>query len=288
VQSANATNSSSDRTALQNEVTQLLQEVDRVANQTKFNGVALIDGSFSAQAFQVGADANQTITVATIVDANIAALGSVTSATGQSSVGTTITALGAVAAGNLVLNGTDIGAIAAAGSINQRIGQVVDAINNLSSTHGVNAAYDTANNRIVLTSAATIVATGTDDGTRTAFNIAGNDGDATAATTTGINLLSVASSAGANLAIAQMDSALSQVNSARAALGAYQNRFASTIANLQTTSENLSASRSRIQDADFAAETAVLTRNQILQQAGVAMLAQANALPNNVLALIRG
>jgi flagellin len=81
---------------------------------------------------------------------------------------------------------------------------------------------------------------------------------------------------------------LASVASSRASLGAYQNRFASTIANLQTTSENLSASRSRIQDADFAAETAVLTRGQILQQAGVAMLAQANALPQNVLALIRG
>ncbi|MBX6394027.1 MAG: flagellin, partial [Burkholderiales bacterium] len=71
-------------------------------------------------------------------------------------------------------------------------------------------------------------------------------------------------------------------------LGAIQNRFESTIANLQTTTENLTASRSRILDADFAAETANLTRAQILQQAGIAMLAQANALPNNVLALLRG
>ena len=71
-------------------------------------------------------------------------------------------------------------------------------------------------------------------------------------------------------------------------MGAYQNRFASTIANLQTTAENLTASRSRIQDADFAAETANLTRAQILQQAGTAMLAQANAIPNNVLTLLRG
>lgn len=93
--------------------------------------------------------------------------------------------------------------------------------------------------------------------------------------------------AGANSAIAVLDGAMAQVNSQRAALGAYQNRFSSTIANLQTSAENLSGARSRIQDADFAEETANLTRGQILQQAGVAMLAQANALPNNVLSLLR-
>ena len=73
----------------------------------------------------------------------------------------------------------------------------------------------------------------------------------------------------------------------RSTFGAIQNRFSSVVANLQTTSENLSASRSRIRDPDFASETANLTRGQILQKAGVAMLAQANALPNNVLSLLR-
>jgi flagellin len=83
------------------------------------------------------------------------------------------------------------------------------------------------------------------------------------------------------------DSALTAINSQRARYGALQSRFESTIVNLQTTSENLSASRSRIRDADFAQETAQLTRNQILQQAGVAMLSQANALPNQVLQLLQ-
>ena len=87
--------------------------------------------------------------------------------------------------------------------------------------------------------------------------------------------------------IQRVDAALTTVSSLRSTFGAVQNRFESTIANLQTTSENLSASRSRIQDADFAEETAALTRAQILQQAGVAMLAQANALPQNVLSLLR-
>ena len=84
-----------------------------------------------------------------------------------------------------------------------------------------------------------------------------------------------------------VDAALTAINNSRASLGAVQNRFAATINNLQTTSENLSAARSRIQDTDFAAETASLTRGQILQQAGTAMLAQANQLPNGVLALLR-
>jgi flagellin len=106
-------------------------------------------------------------------------------------------------------------------------------------------------------------------------------------TGTAISNISIASVSGANTALAAVDAALATVNSSRASLGAYQNRFESTIANLQTTSENLSASRSRIRDADFAAETAELTRTQILQQAGVAMLAQANAVPQNVLALLQ-
>jgi flagellin len=93
---------------------------------------------------------------------------------------------------------------------------------------------------------------------------------------------------GANDALLTIDAALNSVNSNRAALGAIQNRFASTISNLQITTENLSASRSRIQDTDFAAETAQLTRGQILQQAGTAILAQANSLPNGVLSLLRG
>ncbi|WP_043112113.1 flagellin [Solimonas flava] len=289
VQSANATNSSTDRAALQTEATQLLQEIDRVANQTKFNGVALIDGSFTSSVFQVGANAGETITVSGLVDANTAALGSVTSASGQSSAVSGISALGAVGAGALVINGVDVGAsIGAAGTSQQRVGQVVDAINNYATTTGVNAAFDSATGRIVLSSAADIAVTGTDDGTATGFNIAGGDGSATAATTTGLTSLDLSSFSGASLAIQQADSALSQINSARATLGAVQNRFESVVSNLATTSENLSSARSRIQDADFAVETANMTRSQILQQAGTSMLAQANSVPQNVLSLLKG
>jgi flagellin len=102
-----------------------------------------------------------------------------------------------------------------------------------------------------------------------------------------VNEVDISSVAGATKAIDIMDGALAKVNSLRGDLGAIQNRFESTIANLSTTVENVSAARSRVMDADFAAETAELTRSQILQQAGVAMLAQANAIPQNVLSLLR-
>ena len=99
--------------------------------------------------------------------------------------------------------------------------------------------------------------------------------------------IDISSASGATAALSIIDSALGQVNSGRADLGAIQNRFSSTIENLQTTSENLTASRSRIQDADFASETANLSRAQVLQQAGTAVLAQANQLPSQVLSLLR-
>ena len=99
--------------------------------------------------------------------------------------------------------------------------------------------------------------------------------------------MDVATVDSAQRTLAIVDSALASVNAQRAAYGAMQNRFESTIANLQSASENLTASRSRIRDTDFAAETAALTRGQILQQAGTAMLAQANALPNGVMTLLR-
>jgi flagellin len=125
-----------------------------------------------------------------------------------------------------------------------------------------------------------------------AYQVGGNNpsraGLSTASSTlTSIATIDISSVAGANAAISLVDGALDQVSKIRADLGAVQNRFQSTIANLSATAENLSAARSRIQDADFAQETAALTRGQILQQAGTAILAQANSLPQNVLSLLR-
>ena len=126
----------------------------------------------------------------------------------------------------------------------------------------------------------------------TGFTIAGSaaaDGglSTTSASLSTLSTANISTVAGANKAISLVDGALSQVNTLRAGLGAVQNRFTAVVTSLQTTSENLSASRSRIQDADFAAETAALSRSQVLQQAGTAMVAQANYLPQGVLALLR-
>jgi len=179
-----------------------------------------------------------------------------------------------------------IGAIGSAATAAERAGQLANAINNVSQQTGVSANYDSTTGQLSLASAGAITIAGTtNDATVAGY---ANAGFATTATTTGIDTLSVASYANAQLAIKLADSALTTVNTARANLGAVQNRFTSVVSNLQTNSENLSAARSRILDADFAAETASLTRGQILQQAGTAMLAQANSLPNNVLSLLRG
>ena len=124
----------------------------------------------------------------------------------------------------------------------------------------------------------------------TGFSVAGGTEaglTTSSAALTTLSTVNISTVTGSNNALAVIDGALSQVNSMRANLGAIQNRFSATVTNLQTSSENISAARSRIQDADFAAETAALTRNQILQQAGTAMLSQANALPQNVLSLLR-
>ena len=292
VQSANATNSSSDRAALQTEVGQLKSEIDRVANNSTFNGVNLLNGSSSSFVFQVGANtsANDTVTISGLQNNTLAGLSSVSSASTQS---TAISSLGTGAlngtTNSLSINGTNIGALTATGTSQQRAAQVVDAINKISTTTGVNAYIDSTAGTINLTSGSNIALTQTEasSGSQTALTGFGAT-TANASTTTGLTTLDISSFSGAQLAIQQIDSALGQVNSQRATLGAVQNRFSSVVTNLQTTSENLSASRSRIQDTDFAAETANLTKSQILQQAGTAMLAQANSLPNNVLSLLKG
>ena len=118
--------------------------------------------------------------------------------------------------------------------------------------------------------------------------VAGDIAYAKGSPKTGFADLDISSTNGADNAILAMDAALKTVNGARATLGAVQSRFETTIENLSVNAENLSASRSRIMDADFAAETANLSRTQILQQAGTAMVAQANQLPQQVLKLLQG
>lgn len=288
VQSSNATNSNSDRLALQQEVSQLLSEINSIADKTSFNGVKLLDGSFSGAIFQIGDDAGEGLTISSIADANTAALGSISTNNdaGLTVAASTLTNFGtAIAAGGVTINGVDIGAISAAGSSAERAGQLVDAINEVSQQTGVGASYDPATGDLTLNSDTTVTVAGTVNNATVAGFANAAIGSAT--TQTGIDTLTVANYAGAQTAMGLIDSALATINNTRANLGAVQSRFESTVSSLQSSVENLSAARSRIQDADFAAETAELTRTQILQQAGVSMLAQANAAPQSVLSLLQ-
>jgi flagellin len=401
IQSANATNSASDRAALQSEVNQLKQEIDRISSTTEFNGLKLLDGSFSAQTFQVGANANQTISVS-VTGASTSTLANNTVATqnatadqGTASTTDAATALPAantIAGQTLTISGdlgsttvavsagdsaftvaaaiTDaeastgvtadatttstIDTLSANGTVTLTLGSggststvsaavtttdltaLATEINNKSGTTGITAeasggtltltqadgkninienfTHSTGGSTIVvdsvnsatdpetLTSGAadSIVVSGSVEfNSASSFsvsssvaNTAGSILNVAADTSVGstqelLSSVDVSSVSGSQTAIQIVDSSLATVSSIRADLGAIQNRIESTISNLATTSENISAARSRIRDADFAAETAELTRNQILQQAGIAMLAQANASPQNVLALLQ-
>ena len=297
VQSANATNSQTDRDALQAEVTQLVAEIDRVANQTAFNGTKLLDGSFTSKLFQVGSDAGQTIGINSIIDANVNILGNVKFADA-----TTTTA--AVSAGDVTVagaySGISINSISI-DSVSLAVGDTA-AVVNTKITNAINAKMDQTGVYASLDSAGKLTLTSIEAGKdlvlgglgsstatqTTAASLAGlTAGTAAAGTAVQVDDLNISTFSGAQKAMEIIDNALTSVNTARADMGAVQNRFSSTIANLATSTENLSAARSRIQDADYAIETANLSRTQILQQAGTAMLAQAKALPQNVLSLLQ-
>ncbi|MEJ8825689.1 flagellin [Variovorax humicola] len=307
VQSANATNSSTDRTALNSEVTQLVSEIDRVSKQSDFNGTKLLDGSFSSQLFQVGANAGQTIGINKIANTTAAALGGAVfdsnsltvaaPADGNTDVkisGFTITD----SAGKTVtLDDITVKASGVDAATTQKAATaaLASAINDKLGETGVMATVGTTAGAITLDSVKESVdSTGAFKGFAVAVGTWTGATAPTAPTTTTAapaakfaKDLDITTVKGAQQALALVDKALSTVNSSRADLGAIQNRFSSVVTNLTTNSENTSASRSRIQDADFATETANLSRAQILQQAGTAMVAQANQLPQTVLSLLK-
>jgi len=297
VQASNATNTATDRAALQNEVSALVSEIDRVAQQTSFNGTKLLNGGFTGAVFQIGANAGDSITVDSIANATAASLGSETykyvSGGDWDAAGRLTAATYAATTGAIVLSGAfgsvDLGTFAAASSAAERAGQMVSKINDKTGQTGVYA---------FITSGGVLALQG-DKAVASAFKVVVSGADVTKATTglsaataktgsvSGVSSLSVGTYSSSQVAVSLVDDALNTINTTRATLGAIQSRFESAVSSQQTTSENLSASRSRIQDADFASETANLAKAQILQQSGIAMLAQANAIPQNVLALLQ-
>jgi len=392
VQSANATNSNSDRGALDAEVQQRLAEIDRISSQTSFNGRKILDGSFGNAVFQVGSNVGETISLDLTASTRLNSLGSTASVSSvdlsgsdevPATAGSTVFDASALVADlsanvgdNVTFDVDDGTATTVNVDLNgdyASIGEVVTALDTQLSGQGYTVTAD--GNNITITSGNTGVGTevlvtnpvntngnvtiptftstdGTDlvaavaagltvdgdfsiaigdadavavaDGTyastedlvaaiNTALGsngLAEDNGDGTfsiyaseaitftgaAATTAGLTDAAVTGSlsasnvltvAGSNDMLRRVDSALTAVSDRRSDFGAIQNRFESTITNLQTISENLAASRGRILDADFAAETANLTKAQILQQAGTAILAQANALPQAALSLLQ-
>jgi flagellin len=391
VQSANDSNSASDRASLQKEVNQLQQEFDRIATTTSFNGKNVLDGSFSSAQFQVGANANQSISMSIgnaqanavgihRVQSDTATAGSISTAANTAAnayAGDTATfngplgsetltfaaeatakdiaaaingasentGINATAQTNAVLdNFTGTGSIsmtikgADSASISGTSAQsLADAINAVSGKTGITAKYDSANDAVLLKSstgediqfevdavdtgvsvdltglketgdfadkidAAVVLDTAAEYGTvggsvdvtsSKSFSITGATAGelflaaGSSSTLDTVSNIDIGTQKGANDALKIIDGALSGIADMRSDLGAVQNRFSSTIANLENVSQNVSAARSRVQDADFAKESANLARGQVLQQAGTAMLAQANASSQNVLSLLR-
>ncbi len=385
VQSANATNSDSDRAALDQEVQQRLAEIERIAGQTSFNGRKVLDGSFGNATFQVGANVGETISVGLNTSMRTASIGAVASTEGNVNLATVfgstsgasgafttgvagaggetfsisvdginafsytssaaaddvtaaeidsgldtdalnaagIYVVGTAAAGTLEfraldgrsfevaissdLSGANAGTFATFGagvtaaadssttvgafSLTVGEGSAVDLagtytsaqhfVDTINSIGNVYASIDAETGYLSLSSPVDLEI-GAGAGT-TALGLSSG----TIATSGNLTTVDVNDVESANDAIQRVDAALTSVSELRSTLGAIQNRFESTINNLQAVTENLTASRSRIQDTDFAAETAALTRAQILQQAGTAMVAQANQVPQNVLSLLR-
>ena len=351
VESLNASNSSADRTDLNAQFTQLMNDINSVAAQTQFNGVSLLDGTFQGATFQVGANAGQSITIGAISSASASAIGTYYSGT-ASAVGTVdlssgssinvtaagsagtynattlagSTALGTAVDGasvtlNVNVDGTSYttNAISLSGTESTDLKSVAAAVNQaLSSAGGLVATVNSAGTGIQIsgTSAAGSGHVVTFD-VASATNASGNavtltSGQATAATTalgldssdtvgsyttatgttttssaaylSGLNVTTVDNS---NLTLVSIDFALQQLATSSADLGAYQNRFQAAITGLTTDSTNLSSAESSIQDTDYAAATSNLSKAQILQQAGTAMVAQANTIPQNILTLLQ-
>ncbi|MEO6854154.1 MAG: flagellin [Rhodoferax sp.] len=312
VQSSNATNSSADRKALQAEVSQLTDEVDRIAKQTSFNGTKILDGSFAGAVFQVGANSGDVASLGALTNSTAKGLSHIAYGYDQTNSAitatnvSTLTAITNASALTISVAGhtaaaLNLGPLAGASSGTERMGQVVEAINRKSADTGVTAFLAQNNDqsyRIDLMSsdldsngdASAVTFTGMSlaetgmSNTTLASSINATD---TTTDALGIDTLSIDTQRNAWVALKKIDTAIDQVNSARAGLGALQSRFESAVSNISIQVENLSAARGRIVDADFAMETANLSRTQILQQAGTAMVAQANKLPQGVLSLLQ-
>jgi flagellin len=308
VQSISDSNTTADRTALNNEYKQLSDEVKRVAENTQWNGTNILDGARTATTFQIGANASQTIAVnfgdlATnnIADASLA-IGSVTAADGTLGAFGAITITGSVAAGDVITVKIDGSKYASFKLDANAAAAINDTATHAGATGGANDDDGSGIVKSQVGSTATLAST--DAGALTA-TITNRTLLITGATTTNTNTFTMAeaqlsrgtqapvggsditTSALANTALGVLDTAINNVNSTRAGLGASMSRLEYASDNLQNVAQNTASARSRVMDADYAAETTELARTQIIQQAATAMLSQANQSQQAVLALLK-
>ncbi|MFM0012981.1 flagellin [Paraburkholderia sediminicola] len=287
VQASTGSLSSSDQAALQKEVSAQISEVNRIASQTTYNGTNILDGSAGSVTFQVGANVGQTISLNLSQSMSAAKIG-----------------------GGLVQTGQTVGTVAistdSAGTYTST-GATITSVNVLSDGKGGYTFTDQNNQAISSGAVANIFSNGTGAGSGTAItNLTLNATLATAmgATASGVataavaqinainnpptvSNLDISTVTGANEAMVSIDNALQTVNTLQASLGAAQNRFTSISTSQQAESTDLSSAQSQITDANFAQETANLSKAQVLQQAGISVLAQANSLPQQVLKLLQ-
>jgi len=303
VQSLNATNSSQDRSNLDAQFQQLKADIDAVSSQTQFNGVNLLDGTFQGATFQVGANAGQTISVASVSSSASNNLGKLFSVAGTATI-----AVPAANVGNSVVLkvGTyTTGAITLTGTAAVDLKNIASAINQGAQSDGgliatVNAAGTgidvSTTTQPAATTAVSIVSETTPTGgapttattlAQLGVNAAYDLSTAGTATKSFVSTASVTTVDNSNKVLVQIDAALQQLATTGAQLGAYQNRFQAAITGLTTHATNLSSARSQIQDTDYAQATSQLSKAQILQQASTAMVAQSNTIPQNILTLLQ-
>ncbi|GGA27665.1 flagellin [Dyella nitratireducens] len=313
VQSANGTYQSSDRAAINTSVQQYLSEITRIANQTTFNGTNVLNGSVGQLSFQIGANVGQQINVQLGQGATTSQVGQISEISTADVSGAFVNASGlsgqSISLSGLTIEGADGNSYSLSGASASNAQGLADAIN-AAGIAGVSAAVN-ASGGINIYSTGELAVTGSalTGAAGTAFNFTNNavafgaSGVGTTATgfaatgaaytngsvitasgsLTGGDVLTVDDS---NNLISRVDAALTQVSTFQSTLGAVQNRFQSTIATVSAQQTNLTASQSSIQDTDFAATTAQLSKAQVLQQAGISVLATANAQPQQILKLL--
>jgi len=309
VQAANGTYQSSDRAAINTSVQQYLSEITRIANQTSFNGTNVLNGSSSSLSFQIGANVGQTINVSLGQGVTTSQMGQISEVSTASLSGDFVDSSGnatTLSLSTITISGANGASVTLSGTATDAQ-DVADAIN-ATGLSGVSAAVN-ASGGINIYSSGSLSVSG---GAASATSVAGSGGGLLAsATFNGVSGSGTAASTGtytagasigaggslqgsdvltvddANALISRVDAALTAVSTFSSNLGAVQNRFQSTIATLGAQQTNLTASQSSIQDTDFASETANLSQSQVLQQAGISVLATANSEPQNILKLLQ-